>query len=559
MPQERSRARGRAPDFVGRALDLMGEHAQSLRAPTKASYAQHSAMNDTRRSLLLGRTVQLQDVFDVAQRRARVSLDGEVRQGLQRARDELLADLAAGQTIYGVNTGFGALSDTCVAPEQLEDLQRNLLRSHACGVGPQLPAEVVRVLLMLRAHTLALGASGASPQVVDGVLALLEADVLPVVPAQGSVGASGDLAPLAHLALPLIGEGEAVVEGTKHAGAEALRLAGLDPVPLGAKEGLCLINGTQVTAAIGGLATWTAAEVIATADIVGALSLDAGLNTVAAFDERIHRGKPHPGQLATAAVVRALVADSPLGRSHEDCAEVQDAYCFRCMPQVHGAVRGAARYVAETLRIELNSFTDNPLLLRRREADGYDVVSGGNFHAGSIAVAIDHLTAAMTTLATISERRTDRFMSPSTSRGMPAFLADDPGVESGFMLAHVTAAALASECKSLSFPASVDTIPTSAGKEDHVSMGPIAARKLAQVVENVSGVLAVEAMAAARVLDLRGPETSPRLRTVHAAIRSYVPKHDGDRMLGPDIETLASAIRRGELRTAAQVDSPIAP
>lgn len=515
------------------------------------------ASASTPRALVLGRSFSLRDVHDVASRKATVTLDPEVRSQLQRSRAQLLGDVADGQVIYGVNTGFGALSSTTVPSDKLEDLQRNLLRSHACGVGPLLPAAVVRTLLALRAHTLALGASGASAEVVDGILALLAHDVLPAVPAQGSVGASGDLAPLAHLALPLIGEGDVLTEsGHKRPAAEALAGAGLSAVPLGPKEGLCLINGTQVTTAIGALATWTAGNVIASADIIGALSLDAGLNTTAAFDPRIHAGKPHPGQIETAATVRALVEGSALHDSHADCGEVQDAYCFRCMPQVHGAVRAAVRYVAEALSIELNSFTDNPLLLRRDDG-GYDVVSGGNFHAGSVAVPIDHLTAAITTLATISERRTDRFMSPTTSRGMPAFLADDPGVESGFMLAHVTAAALASECKTLSFPASVDTIPTSAGKEDHVSMGPGAARKLAKTVDNVSAVLAVEAMAAARVLDLREPATSPRLAAVHAKIREHVPPHTGDRVLADDIEALAEAIRDGQLLEAAGVDSPI--
>ncbi len=512
-------------------------------------------MNAPSRSLVLGRSFTLADVFDVAHRRVQVSLDPDVRQGLTAARAELLADVAAGHVIYGVNTGFGALSNTTVPNDQLEALQLNLLRSHACGVGPLLPAPIVRTLLALRAHTLALGASGASPEVIDQILALLEHDILPAVPAQGSVGASGDLAPLAHLALPLIGEGLVLHEGGTRSAVDALADAGLEPVPLGAKEGLCLINGTQVTTAIGALATWTAANVTASADVIGALSLDAGLNTSAAFDERIHRGKPHPGQLATAAVVRQMLEGSSLNASHAECGEVQDAYCFRCMPQVHGAVRGAVRYVSEALGIELNSFTDNPLLLRRE--GGYDVVSGGNFHAGSVAVPLDHMTAAMTTLATISERRTDRFMSPTTSRGMRAFLADDPGVESGFMLAHVTAAALASECKSMSFPASVDSIPTSAGKEDHVSMGPIAARKLASVVDNVSSVLAVEAMAAARVLDLRAPNTSAPLQAVHALIRQHVPPHDGDRILGTDIETLAEVIRSGALLDAAGIASPL--
>ena len=502
------------------------------------------------RTVVIGRTISLSDVRAVASAHAQVTLDPGVAEALGRSRQELLADVAEGQTIYGVNTGFGALSDRPIPTDKLEDLQRNLLRSHACGVGPELPPEVVRALLMLRAHTLSLGASGASPELVDAILALLREDVLPVVPAQGSVGASGDLAPLAHLALPLIGEGEAFVGGERMAGGQALAAAGLSPITCGPKEGLSLINGTQVTTAIGALATLTAAELVAGADIIGALSLDAGLNSAAAFDARIHAGKPHPGQLRTAEVVSDLVAGSPLLASHEACGEVQDAYCIRCMPQVHGAVRGALRYVADALRIEINSFTDNPLLLRC-DGGGYDVVSGGNFHASTVAIPLDHLAAAVTVLTTISERRLDRFMSPASSRGLPPFLAQDPGLESGFMLAQVTAAALASECKTHSFPASVDTIPTSAGKEDHVSMGPIAARKLDRVVVNASHVLAIEAMSAARALDLRHQKTTPRLQAVHQAIRQVVPPHTGDRPLSQDIEALASSIRQGKLREAA--------
>jgi histidine ammonia-lyase len=282
------------------------------------------------------------------------------------------------------------------------------------------------------------------------------------------------------------------------------------------------------------------------------MSLDAGLNTAVAFDPRIHAGKPHPGQTRTAAVVRDLVANSPLSASHAGCDEVQDAYSIRCMPQVHGAVRGALRYVAGVLAIEINSLTDNPLVLAREGAQGgYDVLSGGNFHAATAAIPLDHLAAALTPLCTISERRTDRFMSPHTSRGLPPFLAADPGVESGFMMAQVTAAALASECKSLSFPASVDTIPTSAGKEDHVSMGPIAALKLQRVVDNAALVLAIEAAVAARALDLRRTNTTERLRAVHAEIRRHVAPHEGDRSLSAEIEALAGAIARGDLRRAA--------
>jgi histidine ammonia-lyase len=333
-------------------------------------------------------------------------------------------------------------------------------------------------------------------------------------------------------------------------GGAALQRVGMQPYALGAKEGLALINGTQVTSVIGGLATVAAGELLATADAIGALSLDASLGTVAAFDPRIHAGKPHPGQQQTARNVRELVAGSALNASHADCGQVQDAYAYRCMPQVHGAVRGALRYVAGALTIEINSLTDNPLVLPDGEG-GYDVISGGNFHAATVAVPIDHLCAAITTLATISERRLERFMNVHTSRGLPAFLADDPGLESGFMMAQVTASALASECKTLSFPASVDSIPTSAGKEDHVSMGPIAALKLQRVVDNVARCLAIEAAVATRAVDMRKVATSERLQRVYEAVRRYVAPWTGDRSLSEELEALAEAMMRGEIREAA--------
>lgn len=507
-------------------------------------------MTDT---VVLGRPISLLDVLALARREASVAIDPAAREHIADTRAQLEQALAQGRTIYGVNTGFGALSDTSIAAKDTRALQLNLIRSHAMGVGAPLPVASVRAILALRAHTLALGASGVRPSVVDALTQMLAADVVPVVPCQGSVGASGDLAPLAHVALVLVGEGEAIVDGTRMSGAAALVGAGLQPVELAAKEGLSLINGTQVTAAIGALGVLDAAELVAAADIVGTLSLDALLGTVDAFDPRIHAGKPHPGQQRTAAIVRELMAGSPLRDSHRDCGQVQDAYALRCMPQVHGAARGALGYVAQTLSVEINSMTDNPLLLPAH-GGGFDVLSGGNFHAGSIAPALDHLTAVLTTLATISERRCDRFMGEHTSRGLPPFLAADAGLESGFMLAQVTAAALASECKTLSMPACVDTIPTSAGKEDHVSMGPIAARKLAAVARNVACVLAIEAIVAAAAIDLRPAPTSGPLRAVHAAIREVVPPHRGDRSGAANIEALADAILAGRLRRAAGFD-----
>lgn len=508
-------------------------------------------------TVIIGRRLDLAEVVRIARGEASVSLHPDARQRLQTTRTQLEQGLAEGRTIYGVNTGFGALSDTPIPGDKLAELQRNLLRSHAVGVGEPLPDDVVRALLALRAHTLALGHSAVSPGLLDQLLGLLHAGVVPVVPRQGSVGASGDLAPLAHLALPLIGEGWAWVKGQRLRGDEALARVGMQPHALGAKEGLALINGTQVTSVIGGLAAVAAGELLASADAIGALSLDASLGTVAAFDPRIHAGKPHPGQLRTADNVRALVMGSPLNASHADCGQVQDAYAYRCMPQVHGAVRGALRYVVGALTIEINSLTDNPLVLPDGEG-GYDVVSGGNFHAATVAVPIDHLSAAITTLATISERRLERFMNVHTSRGLPPFLADDPGLESGFMMAQVTASALASECKTLSFPASVDSIPTSAGKEDHVSMGPIAALKLRRVVDNVARCLAIEAAVAARAVDLRGVSTSPRLGRVHEAIRRHVAPWSGDRSLSEELEALAEAMMRGELRQAAALPDELA-
>lgn len=506
--------------------------------------------------LAIGRPLALVDVHRVARHSAPVHLDGTARAGLAHTRRHLEEAIAGGATIYGVNTGFGALSETPVTRADLQALQVNLLRSHAAGVGVPLPVPVVRALLLLRAHTLALGACGVSPALVDHLCELLNRGVAPVVPSQGSVGASGDLAPLAHLALVAIGEGEAWVAGDRLAGADALTRVGLAPFPLGPKEGISLINGTQLMTAIGALAAHDAGELVIAADLIGALSLDAYLGSVRPCDPRIHAGKPHPGQIESARVIREAIIGSALNASHSNCGLVQDAYSLRCMPQVHGAVRGALSYVAASLTTEVNAFTDNPLVLRRDDG-GYDVISGGNFHGASVALPIDHLAAALTVLATISERRLDRFLNPETSRGLPAFLADRPGLESGMMMIQVTASALASECKTLAVPASTDTIPTSAGKEDHVSMGPIAARKLAAVVDAVARVQAIEAIVAARALDLREATSSPTLMRVHAAIRGHVAPTAGDRSYAAEIEALAAAIVRGELREAAGLAHPL--
>lgn len=506
--------------------------------------------------VLVGQALSLGDVDRIAHHRATVNLAEDVTQRLAPTRKSLEEALAGGATIYGVNTGFGALSENRIGADELVELQKNLLRSHAVGVGQPLSHAQVRCLLALRAHTLSLGASGVSPTLPGALLALLNAGVLPVVPSQGSVGASGDLAPLAHLALVLIGEGRAFFEGREMSGAEALSLAGLEPVQLGPKEGLSLINGTQVTTAITALATHQAAELVATADVLGALTLDAHLGTVRAFDPRIHALKPHLGQQKTAQNIRELMADSPLNKA-EGGRWVQDAYSLRCMPQVHGTARNAIQYIAQAVTTEINSATDNPLLLAADDQQGFEAVSGGNFHAANVALVADHGSAACTTLATISERRLERLVNVHLSRGLPAFLANHPGKESGFMMAQVTASALASECKSLSFPACVDTIPTSAGQEDHVSMGPIAARKFAQVVQNTARVMAVEAAVAARAIDLRDHASSPRLMAVHAAIRKYMPPFTKDQAFGAELDALGEAILRGELREAAQMPREI--
>lgn len=506
----------------------------------------------------VGGTLSLQEVHRIANGEAPAQLAADVPAKLGKTRESLERALTGGATIYGVNTGFGGLADCKIAPEELVELQKNLLRSHAVGVGDPLSPAQVRSLLALRAHTLSLGASGCNPGLPQALLDLLNAGIVPRVPSQGSVGASGDLAPLAHLALVLIGEGQAFYQGQELSGAQALGQAGLKAFELSAKEGLSLINGTQVTTSITALAVWQAAELVSTADTLGALSLDANLGTVRPCDPRIHALKPHAGQQLSAQTIRSLIDGSPLNRSHADCGRVQDAYSLRCMPQVHGTARHAIRYIADAVTTEINSATDNPLLLESQDSQGFEAVSGGNFHAANVALVADHGAAACTTLATISERRLERLVNVHLSRGLPPFLADDPGRESGFMMAQVTASALASECKSLSFPASVDTIPTSAGQEDHVSMGPIAARKFAQVVRHCSRVLAVEAAIAARAIDLREHASSERLMRVHEAIRRYIPPFRGDQSFGAELDALGEAILAGELRRAAEIAHPLA-
>lgn len=494
-------------------------------------------MSEITNVLVDGQTLTIEAVEAVARAGVSATLDHEARVRVEASRRVIDDILTSGQVAYGINTGFGRLAEVRIAPDQLEKLQLNLLRSHACGVGEPFSEEVVRAMLLLRANVLATGHAGCRTVIVERVLDLLNARVHPVVPSLGSVGASGDLAPLAHLALPLIGEGTAVVAGESLSGADALRRAELEPVSLRAKEGLALINGTQASAAVGALAVADAGRLLAAADVICALTLDALAGTDAAFDQSVHDARPHPGQGESARRIRHLLDGSPLRESHRDCDRVQDAYSLRCSPQVHGTGRDAFEHARRVLTIELNSATDNPMVF----PDGR-IISGGNFHGAPIAAVFDYLTATITDLASISERRFARMVDTSLS-GLPRFLVDDAGLNSGFMMVQVSAAALVSECKTLSHPASVDSIPTSAGQEDHVSMSTWAARKLARVVDLGRQVLGMEYLAAVQALEFHRPlTTSPTLEGVVGRLRERVPRYEDDRYMADDMETAAELI-----------------
>jgi histidine ammonia-lyase len=498
--------------------------------------------------LLDGAALDLAGLESVARGGRAVALTEPARDAVRASRRVVDDAVARGAVVYGVTTGFGNFADVHVPLDRLRELQLNLVRSHAAGVGTPLEEAETRALMLLRANVLAKGFSGVRLETLERLVAMLNRRVHPVVPSQGSVGASGDLAPLAHLALALVGEGECAVAGRRVPSAEALREAGLSPLVLEPKEGLALINGTQLMTAVGGLAVAEARRLVRSADVVGALSLDALGGTDVAFDPRIHAARPHPGQAASARNLRRLLEGSAVRESHRDCARVQDAYSLRCMPQVHGAARDALGYVARVHVTEMNSATDNPMVF----ADTGEILSGGNFHGQPVALAADFLAIAAADLGAISERRTERLVNPALS-GLPAFLAREGGLHSGLMMAHVTAAALASESKALAHPASVDSIPTSAGKEDHVSMGPTAAWKAARVVANTARVLAVELLAACEALDFRRPlRSSVALEAVHARVRERVPGHGCDRVLGPEIEALAALLRTGAVLDAAE-------
>ena len=448
------------------------------------------------------------------------------------------------EVVYGVNTGFGKLSDVRIAQDDLRQLQLNLVRSHACGIGEPLSEPEVRAMMLLRANVLALGFSGIRGEVIKLLCDMLNRRVHPVVPEKGSVGASGDLAPLAHLALSVIGEGEAFFGGERISSVEALTRAQLKPLQLEAKEGLALLNGTQGMHAVGGLALLRAQRLARVADVSGAMSLEALKGTPVAFDPRLQEARPHPGQKAAAEHLLWLVQGSEIRESHlTDDPRVQDAYSLRCMPQVHGAVRGALAHCEEILLIESASATDNPLVF----AETNDVISGGNFHGAPLALAFDYAAIAMADLMSMSERRTDRLVNPDKSEGLPAFLARRPGLESGFMIAHVAAASLVNEARVLAHPASVDNITTSGGKEDHVSMGMTSALKLRSIVELAENLLAIELLAAAEGLEYRRPLKAGRgVERAFAALRKIALLLTGDRALSDDIARVAHAIRRGD-------------
>ena len=492
--------------------------------------------------LLDGSSLTIERLLAIADRAEPVALDAAARDRVRAARAVVERRARGDEPAYGINTGFGSFADVKIAPDALEMLQLNLLRSHAAGVGDPLPVRAVRATMALRANVLAKGFSGIGLDTLEALIALLNHGVHPYVPCRGSVGASGDLAPLAHLALVLIGEGE-VIGPARTAGRQALADAGLAPVTLGPKEGLALINGTQPSTAVLALALAGAEQLARAADIAAALSIDALRGSIHPFEARIHDARPFAGQRTSAANIERLMRGSGINKSHEFCGRVQDAYSMRCAAQVHGAARDALRFVRETAEIEANSATDNPMVF----ADTGDIVSCGNFHGAPIAIAADLLAAAVVPLATISERRTDRLVDPTLSQ-LPAFLTREGGVNSGYMMAQVTAAAVASELKTLAHPAGADTIPTSANKEDHVSMSMSAALKADTAVGRAREVIAIEILCACQAIDLLAPlETSPLLKHVHAAVRSRVPILDRDRPPAPDIAAITELIASNEL------------
>jgi len=516
--------------------------------------------------VLTGSDLTVEEVAAVARDGASASFDPGAVERMERSRGVIEKLVAEGAVVYGVTTGVGALADRRIPLEDAAKLQENLLLSHAAGVGEPLPREVVRAMLLLRANTFGLGYSGVRPLVAERLLELLRLGIHPVVPAQGSVGASGDLAPLAHLALPLIGRGEVEVDGIEQPALDALTRAGLEPITLGVKEGLALLNGTQQMTALGALLALDAERLCRTASVVAAMSIEALLGTDVAFADSYQKARPHPGQATEAAAVRWLLRDSELQHYHHGSPhKVQDPYSLRCVPQVHGAVRDALGHLGRILAVEMNAATDNPLVFpsgggvdRKALATGGGfVISGGNFHGEPIALALDFAKLAISELGSISERRTALLLDPRLNGGLPAFLGSGSGLESGLMVLQYTAAALVSENKVLAHPASVDSIPTSANQEDHVSMGPIAGRHARQALDHVADILAIELLCAARALDLRIFNTGGKIRPGKGVaealgrVRAVVPAWEHDHEPGPDLAGARQLVRSGALADLA--------
>jgi histidine ammonia-lyase len=491
-----------------------------------------------------GQALALAEILSVALNGEAVTISRLVEPRVSASRKVVEEIIERDSVVYGVTTGFGKLSDVRIPRDALRELQLNLVRSHACGIGEPLSETEVRAIILLRANVLSLGFSGIRLEIIQLLCDMLNRRVHPVVPEKGSVGASGDLAPLAHLALTLIGEGEAFFDGQRMESAEALRRAKLRPVQLQAKEGLALLNGTQAMHAVGGLAVLRAKRLSRLADVSGAMSLEALKGTPAAFDPRLQDARPHPGQIAAAKHLLMLLEGSEIRQSHlNDDPRVQDAYSLRCMPQVHGAVRGALSHCEEVLLVESASATDNPLVF----AESAEVISGGNFHGAPLAYAFDYAAIAVADLMGISERRMDRLVNPDKSEGLPAFLAQKPGIESGFMIAHVAAASLVNEARVLAHPASIDNITTSGGKEDHVSMGMTSALKLRSMIDLAENLLAIELLAAAEGLEYRRPlKSGAGVERAFAVVRKLAPPLTKDRPLANDIARVAEAIRRGD-------------
>lgn len=491
---------------------------------------------------LNGQPLTLQQIADIARGREHVRLASAARTRVENARRVVEEIVAEGRTVYGVNTGFGKLSDVSIETSELRALQTNLVRSHACGLGNPLSVAEARAMLLLRANVLATGFSGARPLVIETLIEMLERGVTPVVPEKGSVGASGDLAPLAHLATTAIGEGEAFYKGERISSESALQDAQIKPLQLEVKEGLALLNGTQAMVAVGSLALHRAERLVRLADVAGSMTLEALRGTPVAFDNRIHQARPHPLQAEVASHLRELLHDSEIRKSHiTNDPRVQDAYSLRCMPQVHGAIRSALQHARETVEIESGSATDNPLVF----SDTGEVLSGGNFHGAPVALVLDYAAVALTDLMSISERRIDRLVNPDANEGLPPFLTSQPGISSGFMMLQVTAVALLSEAKVLAHPASIDNVPTDGGKEDHVSMGMTAATKLRSIVDVAEMTTAIELLTAAQALEFRLPlRPGVGVKKAYEIIRAHVAPTTADRSMSADIEKIIDLIRQ---------------